>query len=70
MWCRGVFAYRRKRLPRALRDQAIAQGAKDKSSARDAAEALPLEVGIDPERRLESLDAAELVTLFTAQKQL
>jgi 16S rRNA (adenine1518-N6/adenine1519-N6)-dimethyltransferase len=55
-WVRTVFAYRRKVLPRALMDTGL---------ARDAAEAACQAAGLDPARRLESLDAPELVTLST-----
>lgn len=57
-WCRGVFAYRRKVVPGALRDAGI---------PRELAEELCARVGIDPARRLEGLDAPELVALFSAQ---
>jgi 16S rRNA (adenine1518-N6/adenine1519-N6)-dimethyltransferase len=53
-WVRSVFAYRRKVLPRALMDTGL---------ARDAAEAACHATGLDPTRRLESLDAPELVAL-------
>lgn len=55
-WVRGVFAYRRKVLPRALMDAGL---------ARDAAEAACRAAGLDPARRLESLDAPELIALST-----
>lgn len=53
-WVRSVFAYRRKVLPRALMDTGL---------ARDAAEAACRAAGLDPGRRVESLDAPELVAL-------
>lgn len=56
-WCRAVFAYRRKVVPGALRDAGM---------TRERAEALCATVGIDPARRLEGLDAPELVALFSA----
>ncbi|MBN8492953.1 MAG: hypothetical protein J0M00_16190, partial [Burkholderiales bacterium] len=55
-WVRTVFAYRRKVLPRALMDTGL---------ARDAAEAACRAAGLDPGRRLESLDAPELIALST-----
>jgi len=60
-WCRSVFAYRRKVIPGALRDAGL---------TRDAGVAACAAVGIDPERRLESLDAPELVALFGAVSPL
>ena len=56
-WCRAVFSARRKVLTRALRDQGV---------ERDAAAAACQACGLDLERRLESLDAPELVALFLA----
>jgi 16S rRNA (adenine1518-N6/adenine1519-N6)-dimethyltransferase len=56
-WCRTVFAARRKVLTRALRDA---------GSERDAAEAACQACGLDPARRLEQLDAPELLALFRA----
>lgn len=53
-WCRAVFAYRRKVLPRALMDLGH-----DRATAEGACAA----AGIDPARRLESLDAPELTAL-------
>ena len=53
-WVRAVFAYRRKVLPGALRDAGL---------TRDAVEAACARAGIDPARRLEGLDAAELLVL-------
>lgn len=53
-WCRAIFAYRRKVLPRAVMDL---------GHDRPAAEAACAAAGIDPARRLESLDAPELVAL-------
>lgn len=54
-WCREVFAYRRKVVPGALRDAGI---------ERARGEAACAACAIDPSRRLESLDAPELVALF------
>jgi 16S rRNA (adenine1518-N6/adenine1519-N6)-dimethyltransferase len=54
-WCRTVFAYRRKVIPGALRDAGI---------TREQAVAACQATGIDPERRLESLDWPELVALY------
>ena len=57
VWCREVFAYRRKVIPGALRDAGL-----DRRLAEEACAAC----AIDPLRRLESLDAPELVALFAA----
>jgi 16S rRNA (adenine1518-N6/adenine1519-N6)-dimethyltransferase len=54
-WCREVFAYRRKVIPGALRDAGV---------TRELGEAACAAIGIDPLRRLESLDAPELVALY------
>jgi 16S rRNA (adenine1518-N6/adenine1519-N6)-dimethyltransferase len=54
-WCREVFAYRRKVIPGALRDAGL---------AREQGEAACAALGIDALRRLESLDAPELVALY------
>ena len=54
LWCRAVFAYRRKVLPRALMDL---------GHSRDLAEAACAGLGLDPSRRLESLAPAELTAL-------
>lgn len=56
LWCRSVFAYRRKVLPRALMDL---------GHSRDVAEAACAAVGLDAARRLESLAPAELTALHT-----
>jgi 16S rRNA (adenine1518-N6/adenine1519-N6)-dimethyltransferase len=56
-WCRTVFSSRRKVVVRALRDHGI---------AREQAEAVCHACGIASERRLEQLDAPELVALHTA----
>lgn len=56
-WCRAVFAARRKVVVRALRDHGV---------ERDAAEAACRACGIATERRLESLDAPELLALHRA----
>ena len=56
-WCRTVFSSRRKVVVRALRDHGV---------ERDAAEAACRACGIASERRLESLDAPELVALHRA----
>jgi 16S rRNA (adenine1518-N6/adenine1519-N6)-dimethyltransferase len=56
-WCRTVFAARRKVLTRALRDSGV---------SRDLAAAACRACGLDPARRLENLDAAELVALCAA----
>jgi 16S rRNA (adenine1518-N6/adenine1519-N6)-dimethyltransferase len=56
-WCRAIFAYRRKVLPRAIMD--LGHG-------RPVAEAACAAAGLDPQRRLEHLDAPELTTLFTS----
>jgi 16S rRNA (adenine1518-N6/adenine1519-N6)-dimethyltransferase len=56
-WCREVFAYRRKVVPGALRDAGM---------VRARGEAACAACGIDPSRRLEGLDAPELVALFAA----
>ncbi len=56
-WCRTVFAYRRKVVPGALRDAGL---------TRERADGLCRECGIDPARRLEGLDAPELVALHVA----
>ncbi len=53
-WCRAIFAYRRKVLARAVMDC---------GHQRAVAEAACAAAGLDAGRRLESLDAAELVTL-------
>ncbi len=54
VWVRAVFAYRRKVLPGALRDAGL---------LRAEAEAACARAGIDPARRLEGLDASELLAL-------
>ncbi len=54
-WCRLVFAARRKVLTRALRDQGM---------ERDVAAAAVSACGLNSERRLESLDAPELLALY------
>lgn len=56
-WCRAVFAARRKVVVRALRDHGC---------ERDAAEAACRACGIAADRRLESLDAPELLALHRA----
>ncbi|MBA2481040.1 MAG: hypothetical protein H0V44_10270 [Planctomycetes bacterium] len=56
-WCRSVFSARRKVLPGALRDAGMTRAA-----AEDACRSC----GIDPARRLENLDASELLALFGA----
>jgi 16S rRNA (adenine1518-N6/adenine1519-N6)-dimethyltransferase len=56
-WCRAVFAARRKVVVRALRDHGC---------ERDAAEAACQSCGIATDRRLESLDAPELLALHRA----
>jgi len=56
-WCRDVFAYRRKVLPGALRDAGL---------LRADADAACVACGFNPQRRLEELTSAELVTLFNA----
>ncbi len=54
-WCRAVFSSRRKVVVRALRDHDV---------ERDAAEEACRTCGIAAERRLESLDAPELLALY------
>ena len=54
---RSAFAYRRKVLPGALRDAGI---------DRAAAEAACAAAGLDPARRLEQLDAPEMLALHAA----
>ena len=56
-WCRAVFSSRRKVVVRALRDHSV---------QRDAAEAACRACGIATDRRLESLDAPELLALHRA----
>lgn len=56
-WCRAVFAARRKVVVRALRDHGV---------EREAAEAACRACGIAADRRLESLDAPELLALHRA----
>jgi len=56
-WCRAVFSSRRKVVVRALRDHGV---------ERDAAEAACSACGIAADRRLESLDAPELLALHRA----
>ncbi len=56
-WCRRVFSARRKVLPRALRDA---------GSAKEAAEAACAACGLALDRRLEQLDAEELLALHAA----
>lgn len=56
-WCRAVFSSRRKVVVRALRDHGV---------ERDAAEAACRACGIAADRRLESLDAPELLALHRA----
>lgn len=56
-WCRAVFAARRKVVVRALRDHGV---------ERDVAEAACRACGIATERRLEGLDAPELLALHRA----
>lgn len=57
LWCRTLFAYRRKVLPRALRDSG--------ASLVDATAALTA-AGLDPTRRVEQLTVSELVLLHHA----
>ncbi|MFM2091739.1 MAG: hypothetical protein RLZZ127_2228 [Planctomycetota bacterium] len=57
MWCRQVFAYRRKVLVRALRDA---------GATRDGAERACAAAGLDPGRRIENLDSPELIALHAA----
>ncbi|MDA3962731.1 MAG: 16S rRNA (adenine(1518)-N(6)/adenine(1519)-N(6))-dimethyltransferase RsmA [Planctomycetota bacterium] len=59
-WCRGVFAYRRKQLTRALRDHGL---------TRDAAHAAVARAGLALERRIEELSVAELQALFGATQE-
>lgn len=54
LWCRTLFAYRRKVLPRALRDSGATLA---------AATAALASAGLDPTRRVEQLTVAELVAL-------
>jgi 16S rRNA (adenine1518-N6/adenine1519-N6)-dimethyltransferase len=56
-WCRAVFSARRKVVVRALRDHGV---------EREAAEAACRACGIAADRRLESLDAPELLALHRA----
>lgn len=56
-WCRTVFSARRKVIVRALRDHGV---------ERDVAEAVCRACGIAADRRLESLDAPELLALHCA----
>ncbi len=56
-WCRKVFSFRRKVLPRALRDAGL---------AKELADAACTVAGIDPTRRLEQLDSAEMLALHAA----
>jgi 16S rRNA (adenine1518-N6/adenine1519-N6)-dimethyltransferase len=56
-WCRALFSSRRKVVVRALRDHAV---------ERDQAEAACGACGIVTDRRLESLDAPELLALHRA----
>lgn len=56
-WCRAVFAARRKVVVRALRDH---------GASREGAEAACRACGIAADRRLESLDAPELLALHRA----
>jgi 16S rRNA (adenine1518-N6/adenine1519-N6)-dimethyltransferase len=56
-WCRAVFAARRKVVVRALRDH---------GAEREVAEAACRACGIGTDRRLENLDAPELVALYRA----
>lgn len=56
-WCRSVFAFRRKVLTRALRELGL---------ARDQAEAACQACGLAVERRLEALNASELLALHAA----
>ena len=56
-WCRSLFAYRRKVLPRALQDAGLA-----KDQALDACSA----AGLDPSERVERLAVGELVALYRA----
>lgn len=57
VFCRNVFAYRRKVLPGCLADAGW---------TRDAAHAACAAVSIDPTRRLEGLSADELLALYAA----
>lgn len=54
-WVRALFAYRRKVLPRALRDSGL---------PRHAAQTVIAAAGLDEGQRVETLDVAELVRLF------
>lgn len=60
-WCRRVFSARRKVLPGALRD-AGRDGGMTRAAAEDACRAC----GLDVSRRLEQLDATELLVLYGA----
>ncbi|MHC5067200.1 MAG: 16S rRNA (adenine(1518)-N(6)/adenine(1519)-N(6))-dimethyltransferase RsmA [Planctomycetota bacterium] len=59
-WCRTVFAYRRKRVSRALRNAGL---------ERDAALAAVAAVGLTEERRWEELTVDELLALYAAVGQ-
>lgn len=56
-WSRSIFAYRRKLVSRALRDNGV---------ERDQAHALCRELQLDQGQRLEDLDAARMQELFAA----
>jgi len=55
LWCRSLFAYRRKVLPRALRDC---------GASVDSAAAALAAAALDPTRRVEQLTVNELLRLF------
>ena len=57
VWCRGVFAYRRKQLTRALRDHGL-----DRDVAQRAVEM----AGLVPQRRIEDLSVDDLLALHAA----
>jgi 16S rRNA (adenine1518-N6/adenine1519-N6)-dimethyltransferase len=61
VWCRQLFAYRRKVLVRALRDAGV---------VRETAEAACAAVGLDPARRVENLDSPELIALHAALREV
>ncbi|MEK7414084.1 MAG: 16S rRNA (adenine(1518)-N(6)/adenine(1519)-N(6))-dimethyltransferase RsmA [Planctomycetota bacterium] len=75
LWVRGLFAYRRKVLPRALMDLAeslptAASAAASTSQARDAVTTACAAAGIDAARRVENLDAPELLNLYAHVRAL
>ncbi len=67
VWCRGIFAYRRKVITRALRDLQKSHNKKTPFT-REMALDICTQAQVDETRRLESLSVDELLAVFTASK--